>query len=111
MDAPMANELAAVPIYMIGSAITESGRNGSGAWVSRQTNANDKMPEPASRAMMGSDSHGYRVPPQVSARSSETAAAIIRPAPRYRACAGVRGAAAAQAACRSSWLLQSRAAG
>src|SRR6266851_4694007 len=78
----MTNELAAVPIYMIGSAITESGKNGSGAWVSRHPNASDKRPEAATRAIMGRDSHGYREPPQVSASNSGTAAAIIRPAPR-----------------------------
>ena len=78
---PIASDADAVPQRITGLLSTVSGRNGSAARVSRQPNSSDSTNEAPISIRIGGDSHGSRVPPQVSASSSGMAEPIISPAP------------------------------
>ncbi len=78
---PSAHEVASVPRRITGLASTTSGRNGSGARRSHQANSKVSTMQAPTRPKMVGDSQGTRVPPEVSAKSSAVAAAVISPAP------------------------------
>ncbi len=65
-----------------------SGRNGSGAVRSRTTNSAQSAADNTDSPMIGADSQGKRTPPEVSASSSDTAAAIINTLPRMSSLCG-----------------------
>jgi hypothetical protein len=78
---PSAQAVAVVPSRMTGLASTCSGRNGSGARLSHQANTTVSTIDSAIRPKIVGEIQGTRVPPEVSASKSATAAAIIKLAP------------------------------
>ena len=70
-----------MPARMTGLPSTVRGRNGSGASRNHHTNAALRPSDVATSAKIVEESHGTRVPPDVSARSKLVAAAIMSAAP------------------------------
>ena len=70
-----------MPTRITGLRSTASGRNGSSARRSHHTKASESASESASSATIVGESHGTRVPPEVSASRNTVAPATISTAP------------------------------
>ena len=87
----MTQEAEAVPDATTGSVRIDSGRNGSGAVMSRTTNAAHRSAARPSGARTEAEPQAWPCPPQVSAKRKAIAPATISPAP------------ARSSRCRRSW--------